>query len=137
MRPMSRGQCGRSSQSRRARRYAHMTPCLKSGAVQLAIADLAAQADEGLLDQQRTVRHPRRCGEKGSRSQNVEDRSGRFILIMLLVVYFVPAIIATLRHLRNRTAILVLNVLLGWTFIGWVVALVYALTGDVEPREYG
>jgi hypothetical protein len=46
----------------------------------------------------------------------------------LLVLYFVPTIIALARKQRNTVAIAVLNFFLGWTFVGWVVALVWALT---------
>jgi Superinfection immunity protein len=32
------------------------------------------------------------------------------------------------RHHRNRVAISVTNLLLGWTLIGWVVAFIWACT---------
>lgn len=47
-----------------------------------------------------------------------------------LVVYFLPTIIAFNRGTRNGGAIFALNLLLGWTFIGWGIALVWALTVD-------
>lgn len=46
------------------------------------------------------------------------------------VLYFLPAIIAFGRSKRDAVSILVLNLLLGWTAIGWVVALVWALKAD-------
>jgi Superinfection immunity protein len=49
-----------------------------------------------------------------------------------LGLYFVPAIIAFSRNHRNRVAILVLDLLLGWTLLGWVGALVWSLTADVD-----
>lgn len=45
--------------------------------------------------------------------------------------YFLPAIIAFVRSKRDAGAILVLNFLLGWTAIGWVIALVWSLRQDV------
>lgn len=48
------------------------------------------------------------------------------------VLYFLPSIIAIARSKRDTTAILVLNLLLGWTAIGWVIALVWALKEDVQ-----
>jgi Superinfection immunity protein len=42
--------------------------------------------------------------------------------------YFLPWIVAGTRNHHNRGAIFVLNVLLGWTFVGWVIALVWACT---------
>ena len=46
------------------------------------------------------------------------------------VIYFLPAIIAFARSKRDAVSILVLNLLLGWTMIGWVIALVWALRQD-------
>jgi hypothetical protein len=46
------------------------------------------------------------------------------------VLYFLPAIIAFARSKRDAVSILVLNLFLGWTAIGWVVALVWALKMD-------
>lgn len=47
------------------------------------------------------------------------------------VMYFLPAIIAFARSKRDTVAILTLNFFLGWTMIGWVVALVWALKADI------
>ena len=47
------------------------------------------------------------------------------------VLYFLPSIIALARSKRDAVSILVLNFLLGWTAIGWVIALVWALRTDV------
>jgi hypothetical protein len=46
------------------------------------------------------------------------------------VLYFLPSILALTRNKRDTVSILVLNFLLGWTAIGWVVALVWALKVD-------
>jgi len=47
------------------------------------------------------------------------------------VLYFLPTIVAFARSKRDAVSILVLNLLLGWTAIGWVIALVWALKQDV------
>jgi hypothetical protein len=47
------------------------------------------------------------------------------------VMYFLPTIIALARSKRDITAILLLNLFLGWSVIGWVVALVWAVKTDV------
>jgi len=49
-------------------------------------------------------------------------------LIMFLVVYFIPTIVANNMEKKNIMAIFVLNLFLGWTFVGWVIALVWACT---------
>lgn len=59
---------------------------------------------------------------------------GLFILTMLLIPYFIPSIVAYRRWHRSYKAIIALNILLGWTFLGWVVCLVWSLSGDTEPK---
>jgi hypothetical protein len=45
-------------------------------------------------------------------------------------LYCLPAFIAYRRGHRNAAGIAVLTLLLGWTFIGWVIALIWALHND-------
>jgi hypothetical protein len=49
-----------------------------------------------------------------------------FFLLGGLLIYFVPTFIAIQNNHINAVAIAMLNVFLGWTFLGWVVALVWA-----------
>lgn len=49
-------------------------------------------------------------------------------LAIALFFYFIPSIVG--RKKKNRNAIIILNMALGWTFIGWIVALVWATTKD-------
>ncbi len=53
-----------------------------------------------------------------------------FCIFVLLPIYFVPSYIAFKKQKLQKTAIVVLNVFLGWTFLGWVVALVWACMED-------
>ena len=46
------------------------------------------------------------------------------------VMYFLPSIIALARNKRDILGIVLLNFFLGWTMIGWVVALVWAVKTD-------
>ena len=55
-------------------------------------------------------------------------------LILLLVlggpflaIHFLPTIIAAVRRTRNFGWIFTINFFLGWTLVGWVVALIWAL----------
>ena len=48
------------------------------------------------------------------------------LFTLFLAIYFLPTLFAFRRQHYNRGAILVLNLFLGWTLIGWVVALVWA-----------
>ena len=47
------------------------------------------------------------------------------------VMYFLPSIIALARSKRDLLAIFLLNLFLGMTVIGWIVALVWASKNDV------
>ena len=58
---------------------------------------------------------------------------GWFIAFVLLFPYFLPTIIAILRRKANAGGIFVLNLLLGWTLIGWIGALVWSLSADAQP----
>ena len=49
---------------------------------------------------------------------------GGFYLVASLI-YFMPAILAHQNSHHQARAITVLNVVAGWTFVGWVVALVW------------
>ena len=44
------------------------------------------------------------------------------------ILYFLPTAIATTR--KNTGAIFVLNLFLGWTLLGWVGALIWALMDE-------
>lgn len=47
------------------------------------------------------------------------------LILASVALYFLPSIVG--RDKRNASAIFVLNLLLGWTLIGWVVALVWTI----------
>lgn len=49
-------------------------------------------------------------------------------VLIVIAAYFIPTAIATFRGHHNVLAIFGLNLLLGWTFIGWVASLVWSLT---------
>ena len=48
--------------------------------------------------------------------------------IVCFIIYFLPAIIA--RKHSNSVSILLVNLFFGWTFIGWVIALVWACSSS-------
>ena len=54
------------------------------------------------------------------------------IVIVIIFVYFLPSIIASSRGHHNSTALFFANLFFGWTFIGWVVCLIWALTNKSE-----
>ena len=50
------------------------------------------------------------------------------VLILAVLVYFLPTVIALARGHHNGFAIFLTNLLLGWTFIGWLVGLIWSCT---------
>ncbi|MDA8263072.1 MAG: superinfection immunity protein [Actinomycetota bacterium] len=44
-----------------------------------------------------------------------------------LVLYFVPTVVAFVRKVPNSMSVFVVNLFLGWSLIGWVVALALAV----------
>ncbi len=72
-------------------------------------------------------------------AQSNQEAGGFALLLGLggcvgLLFYFLPFVVASFRGHHNTAAIFILNLLLGWSFIGWVVALVWAFT---EVRGHG
>ena len=51
-----------------------------------------------------------------------------------LVMYFIPTIIAVLRRAKGDCGVLVINLFLGWTMIGWVVALAWAVSSEKRQK---
>ncbi len=49
------------------------------------------------------------------------------IAVVLIALYFLPTIIALVRFHRNSAAVSIVNLFLGWTLIGWVVALAWSV----------
>ena len=49
------------------------------------------------------------------------------LIVLIFGLYFLPTLIAFLRQHKNKLAIFLLNLLLGWTVLGWVVSLVWSV----------
>lgn len=48
--------------------------------------------------------------------------------VFLWAFYFVPSLLAWTRKHRSLPAIIALNILLGWTGLGWIGAFVWSLS---------
>ena len=66
--------------------------------------------------------------------------SGVIVGVGGFLAYFIPTIVAWVRHVPNKGSVTVVNVFLGWTVIGWIVALAMAVrsrppapAGPVQP----
>lgn len=58
-----------------------------------------------------------------------------FFLAVLIGMYFLPGFIASQRGRDHASTIAILNLLLGWTGIAWVVLLVLSLTGESAQQR--
>jgi len=70
---------------------------------------------------------------------NFSDAFGGIMLIIFIVLgaafYFLPTIIALMNGKNNAVAIGALNFFLGWSLIGWVVALVWSLSSESKTQR--
>ena len=58
-------------------------------------------------------------------------------VIVLVVLYFAPTIVAAVTHSRNILPVVVIDTLLGWTLIGWIAAWVLCFTGRQQQPAAG
>lgn len=58
------------------------------------------------------------------------------IIAIVLLLYFLPYLIARLRNLKNKRSVFFLNLFLGWTIVGFFVLLFYAsLNNTHAPKK--
>jgi len=69
-----------------------------------------------------------------STTQSSNSLVGFAIIFGILFVYFLPAITARQRKVPDVGMVFVLNLLLGWTLIGWVIALAMAYRTPAPKR---
>jgi hypothetical protein len=55
-----------------------------------------------------------------------------WVIALLTGFYMLPWAVAVTRSMPNTGSILLINLLLGWTIVGWIVALVMACS---QPRQ--
>lgn len=58
-----------------------------------------------------------------------------FMGVLFLAAYFLPSIVAAIRKVPNFGSVIIVNLLLGWTFVGWVVAMAMASRSQVVPVQ--
>ena len=55
------------------------------------------------------------------------------LFVVAFTLYLVPTFLAIYRDCKSSAWIAAVNVLLGWTLFGWVIALGWAATGEMRP----
>jgi hypothetical protein len=59
-----------------------------------------------------------------------------FGLLAAIAAYWVPTIVAMIRQVPNKGSIIVINLFLGWSVIGWIVALAMACRSRPQLPQY-
>ena len=60
---------------------------------------------------------------------------GLITIAILFFFYWFPSLLAARRHHRDKGSICLVNFFFGWTVIGWIIALVWAASGNVEVHN--
>ena len=55
------------------------------------------------------------------------------MLLLLTAAYWAPSFVAWRRHIPAKVQVVLINLFLGWTLVGWVVALVWAFRPVSRP----
>lgn len=66
-----------------------------------------------------------------TQAPDVNPFLGFLLLLAAGFFYFLPAVVA--RKHRQASAIFLLNLFTGWTLIGWLAALIWAMTAPSRP----
>ena len=62
--------------------------------------------------------------------------TSQIFIIIILLLYFLPYVIARSRKLKNKRSVFFLNLFIGWTAIGFFVLLFYsALSNAHAPKK--
>lgn len=63
------------------------------------------------------------------------ELAGIGVVVLAFVAYFLPALIANSRKNPSTNSITLVNLFLGWTVLGWLAALIWALAPPPAPRN--
>ena len=55
-------------------------------------------------------------------------------ILFWIALYWLPTLIAIVRQTHSALGVAMLNFFLGWTVIGWILALVWALSAHNNPH---
>ena len=54
------------------------------------------------------------------------------VLGLIIAAYFVPTVVAKYRDKKNTEAIFLVNLIFGWSMLGWIAALTWALYAEKQ-----
>lgn len=58
---------------------------------------------------------------------------GVFLIAGLIALYFLPCLLASGK--KHSTGIIILNVFLGWSIVGWIAALIWAVSDEKQNTQ--
>jgi hypothetical protein len=115
----------------RAEKQAQRVQAAKEEKERLAVTQKHMET-EALFERAKAAReargepeHPTSRAEQSAPDPDSSSVGAVMVILFGLFIYFLPSFVG--RKQRNVNAIFALNLLLGWTFVGWVLALVWAL----------
>jgi len=57
------------------------------------------------------------------------------LLIVCVIIYMLPTVVAFGRDIPRRHAVTLLNIILGWTLVVWVILFVWAMMAETAAEE--
>lgn len=63
------------------------------------------------------------------------DLTAIFLWFIMIVIYFTPTLVACGREHHNSLAIFAVNLLFGWSIVGWFWAFIWSLTAINKKAE--
>ncbi len=61
--------------------------------------------------------------------------AGFAALIFVLFIYLIPWIVAASREHPHKASIAIVNIFFGWTLLGWVACLAWAVGNKMPERD--
>ena len=55
-------------------------------------------------------------------------------IVILAIIYFIPTVISIIKKHTYKLYIICINIILGWTLIGWLVCLIWSLIDNKKNR---
>jgi hypothetical protein len=75
----------------------------------------------------------------GPQGHNQAPPGGLLLLFTLFLglsfIYTLPAFISASRNSPNFLAILIINIIFGWTVVGYVAMLIWACVDNIQPNR--
>lgn len=57
------------------------------------------------------------------------------LTLIMLAIFFLPIIIAVRKHHPNTLGIVLIDIFLGWSILGWLGALIWALQNPIQTHN--